>query len=63
MQSLREACYVEAQRLSLNEVLEVLHVMAGRPDVKGMILLGFHPDDIAVLRLSPTEVLKSKTID
>jgi hypothetical protein len=47
----------------LNEVLEVLHVMAGRPDVKGMILLGYHPDDIAVLRLSPTEVLKSKTID
>ena len=53
--SLREACYVEPQRMGLASVLDVIHCMAGRPDAKYMITNNAHKDDVDMVRLLPTE--------
>ena len=55
VQSLRGRCYVEPQHMGLSSVLDLLYSMSGRPDAKYMITNNFHPDDVDVVRLLPTE--------
>jgi len=53
--SLHETLYVQSEQVSLGAVVDVLHKMAGRPDARYMISHNYHPDNVALLRLLPSD--------